>query len=46
MQSVATAQVESESIADFARVLRDGPGFATRPPERATQTRRRIDLDP
>ena len=46
MPSVATAQVESESIADFARVLHDGPGFAPRPPEHATQTRRRIDLDP
>jgi hypothetical protein len=46
MQSVATAQVESESITDFARVMHDGPGFAPRPPEPATQTRRRIDLDP
>ena len=46
MQPVATAQVESESLTDFARVMQDGPGFAPRAPEHATQTRRRIDLDP
>jgi hypothetical protein len=46
MQPEATAQVESESITDFARVMRDGPGFAPRAPEHATPTRRRIDLDP
>jgi hypothetical protein len=46
MQSVTTAQVESESITDFARVMHDGPGFAPRTPEHATPTRRRIDLDP
>jgi hypothetical protein len=46
MQPVATASVESESITDFARVMRDSPGFAPLAPERATQTRRRIDLDP
>ena len=46
MQSVATAQVESESITDFARVMHDGPGFAPRTPATAAQTRRRIDLDP
>ena len=47
MQPVATAQVESESITDFARVMQhDGPGFGPRAPEHTTQTRRRIDLDP
>jgi hypothetical protein len=46
MRSVVTAQVESESITDFARVMHDGPGFVPRAPEQATQTRRRIDLDP
>jgi hypothetical protein len=46
MQPVATAQVESESITDFARAMRGGPGFAPPAPEQAAQTRRRIELNP
>jgi gas vesicle protein GvpK len=46
MQPVETARVESESVADFARVMQDGPGFLPRVPEDAVPSRLRINLDP
>ena len=46
MDTVTTTRVESESLGDFALVMRQNDGIQTSAAHRATPGRARLDLDP
>jgi hypothetical protein len=46
MEAVATTQVESESIGDFALVMQQDDRIQPRAPHHGTPGRARLDLDP
>ena len=46
MEAVATTQVESESIGDFALVMQQDDRIQPRAPHNGTPGRARLDLDP
>jgi Gas vesicle protein K len=46
MDTVTTTRVESESLGDFALVMRHNDGIQTSASHRATPGRARLDLDP
>ena len=46
MEAVATTQVESESIGDFALVMQQDDRIQPRAPHNGTSGRARLDLDP